>query len=64
MQKEKIKIKKLSKALEYIRDGKDFNLEIPGGYIFCAGGILVKIKDGNHFFAIDGKWVSAFGGVQ
>ena len=38
------------------------NWQREDGSVYETGGILYKLdKDGNQFFAINGKWVPAFG---
>ena len=52
-----MKMNRKTKALQSMKENKNFNLKTTSGYIYHVGGILNKLENGNHYIAIKGKWV-------
>jgi len=50
-------IKDKRKALELMKQNKEFNLQTQEGFIYHSGGILNKLVGTEHYICHKGRWV-------
>ena len=51
-------IKNPMRAIEYMKEGKSFNLKLSNGtFIYYVGGILSKLQGRKHYIRTKDKWV-------
>ena len=51
------KPKNILKQFRECLSTESVNLKTNSGFIYLVGGVLNKLEDGDHYFAINGKWV-------
>ena len=56
----KTKPQEILKLFRECKTTESVNLKLPNNnYIYLIGGILNKLENGIHYFAINNKWVKA-----